>query len=308
MKITRRVLALFFLLWVCSFFSRSAVADDLPTVSLPPYLDNLIAGPGTRESTQPLLQPQTYNERSISEFIGHFSGYQPMYFIAGPYDPAGKFEFSFKYQVFNKDAPLSKSIPTLSGLHLAYSQLSTWALNKPGEPLRDNNYMPEVFYSNEDIKLIHIPGVSELGLQTGYGHESNGVGGTPNERSINMLFFRPIFDFGDPEGLHFYIAPKAYIYVAGVPDNPDIAKYRGYCDLRMAAGWRQGLELSFLGRLGSDYNRGSVQFDLTYPIRDLLGNNVDLYLDAQYFNGYGETLIVYNQRTQAFRLGFALVR
>jgi len=294
---------------ICAIFgvSRSAIADDLPTISLPAYLDNLIAGPGTQASTRPMYQPDTWAERSIAEFIGHFSAYEPIYFIAGATNPLAKFEFSFQYRLFNKDAPLSKVVPLLSGLHFSYTQLSLWQIDKASAPFYDSNYKPEFFYSNEDIKLIHLPGVSELGLQTGFGHDSNGRGGAAS-RGVNMLFLRPIFDFGDPEKFHFYVAPKAYVYVGPITDNPDIAKFRGYCDLRAVVGWRQGLELSFLGRIGSDYNRGSVMFDLTYPIRDLLNRNLDLYIDAQYFNGYGETLLTYNQRTQAFRMGFALAR
>jgi len=39
-----------------------------------------------------------------------------------------------------------------------------------------------------------------------------------------------------------------------------------------------------------------------------LYGNVGLYLYAQYFLGYGESLLNYNERTSAFRLGFALFR
>jgi phospholipase A1 len=264
-----------------------------------------VTGAGTQPTTQPLLS-QGSMERSIAEFIGHFSAYEPMYFIAGPYDPLAKFEFSFKYRLLNPDAPLAKAVPLLSGLHFSYSQISLWQLDKDSAPFYDTSYKPEFFYSNEDIKAIKIPGINELGLQTGFGHESNGQAGAAS-RAVNILFFRPIFDFGDPEQFHFYIAPKLYLYLTD-DGNTDIAKYRGYCDLRAVIGWRQGLEFSFLGRIGSDYNRGSVQLDLTYPIRDLLNHNLDIYIDAQYFNGYGETLRGYNLRSQAFRMGFALTR
>jgi phospholipase A1 len=310
MKFFRRSFSLFS---VCLFVAvgsctRQAVAIDVTSNDLPAYLDTLEPGPGTQPATQPLFQPQTYAERSIAEFIGHFSGYEPTYIIAGPTnDPLVKFQFSFKYQLLNKEAPLSKALPLLAGINFAYTQLSLWNLDKPSAPFYDTNYMPEFFYSNEDIKAVKIPGVSELGVQTGYGHDSNGRAGTVS-RSMNTLFFRPILDFGDPEGFHFLVEPKFFVYIFSLSDNPRISQYRGYCDLQMSVGRRQGLELSFLGRIGSDYNKGCVQFDLTYPIRDLLQNNVDVYIDAQYFNGYAESLLSYNRRTQAFRIGFALVR
>jgi len=284
------------------------IGSSLPLslVSVPMFMDAAAPAPATDPSTQPLIQ-KNWAERSLSEFIGHFSAYEPMYFIAGPEKPVIKFQFSFKYRLFNEDAPLVKAVPLLGGLHFAYTQLCLWELDQPDDTFLDTNYMPEFFYSNEDIKAIHIPGVCELGLQTGYGHDSNGQSGSEH-RSMNTLFFRPIVDFGDPEHFHFYIAPKLFVYIFSLSSNPDISKYRGYCDLRMAAGWRQGLELSFLGRIGSDYNRGSVQLDLSFPVRDLLYNNLDIYIDAQYFNGYDESLVTYNRRTQAFRIGLALTR
>ncbi len=289
--------------------SNQPIGSNLPLslVSAPIFLDAAATKPATDPSTQPLIQPQSWAERSLTELLGHFSAYEPMYFIAGPEKPVIKFQFSFKYRLFNEDAPLVKAVPLLGGLHFAYTQLCLWELDQPDDTFFDTNYMPEFFYSNEDIKAIHIPGVTELGLQTGYGHDSNGTSGA-NHRSMNILFFRPIIDFGDPDNLHFYIAPKLFVYIFGLTSNPDIAKYRGYCDLRMVAGWRQGLELSFLGRIGSDYNKGSVQFDLSFPVRDILYHNLDLYIDAQYFNGYNESLLTYNRRTQAFRIGLALTR
>ena len=141
----------------------------------------------------------------------------------------------------------------------------------------------------------------------GFGHDSNGRDGALS-RQVNIVFFRPTFNFGDPEGFHAYVSPKAYFYVGDLSENPDIQRYRGYVDARFVVGWRQGLEFSLLGRIGSRADRGSVLMDLTFPLKDLLYKNVDLYLDVQYFDGYGEVLRNYNQRTQALRFGFALVR
>ncbi len=288
--------------------SDQPIGDQLPLslISAPVFLDAVTTRPATDPSTQPMMQ-KSWAERSLTELLGHFSAYEPMYFIAGPEKPVIKFQFSFKYRLFNEDAPLVKAIPLLGGLNFAYTQLCLWELDQPDDTFFDTNYMPEFFYSNEDIKAFHIPGVAQFGLQTGYGHDSDGQSGT-NHRSMNILFFRPIIDFGDPEKFHFYVAPKLFVYIFSLTSNPDISKYRGYCDLRMVAGWRQGLELSFLGRIGSDYNKGSVQFDLSFPVRDILYHNLDLYIDAQYFNGYNESLLTYNRRTQAFRIGLALTR
>jgi outer membrane phospholipase A len=292
-----------------NLLSKCDAAADPISFSVPEYLDSLKSADAsaTQPSTQPMFQSQTRAQRSIAEFIGHFSGYEPMYFIAGPVNPDVKFQLSFKYKLFSDDAPLAKAVPLISGLHFSYTQLALWQLDQPTSAFFDTNYKPEFFFSNEDIRQFKLPLVSQFGLQTGIGHESNGRGDA-DERAINYLFLRPIFDFGNVEDFHFYIAPKAYVYIFSLDDNRDIQHYRGYMDLRAVIGRREGLELSFLGRIGSDYNKGSVQFDLTYPLRDLLDRNLDLYLDLQYFNGYGESLILYNERTSSFRVGISLVR
>ena len=86
-----------------------------------------------------------------------------------------------------------------------------------------------------------------------------------------------------------------------------MADYRGYVDLRTILGWRRGLQLSALGRMGKDGNHRSIQLDLTYPTMQFFGS-FSLYLDVQYFTGYGESLLGYNQKSEALRVGFSLYR
>ena len=51
-----------------------------------------------------------------------------------------------------------------------------------------------------------------------------------------------------------------------------------------------------------------MQLDLTYPLMRLLGDSFTLYLQAQYFSGYGESLLRYNEHSSSFRIGLALYR
>ena len=83
----------------------------------------------------------------------------------------------------------------------------------------------------------------------------------------------------------FDVCAKLYTYVGSLSDNPDIAKYRGYADIRvvfvgsgMGFSWRHG-------RIGNEWNRGSIQVDLTYPLTKILHGNADVSLDLQYFAG-----------------------
>ena len=244
---------------------------------------------------------------ALAQFFAHFSGHEPIYFVAGPEAPNVKFQFSFKYAVLNPDAPLVQTFPALAGVNIAYTQLSLWDTSEASAPFFDSNYRPELLWSDEHIPSLSRRGTYGLGLQFGVLHESNGREGLES-RSLNVAYVRPIFTFGDVRDFHVTVAPRFQVYIGGQGDNEDIEDYRGYGDLRVTAGWRQGLAVSTLARIGDDWDRGSVQVDVTYPLNKILGGNFDLYLDVQGFYGYGETLLNYNERDAVLRVGVAVVR
>ena len=246
-------------------------------------------------------------DSALAEFFAHFSGHEPIYFLAGPDAPNVKFQFSFKYAVLNPDAPLVQTFPALAGVNIAYTQLSLWDTSEESAPFFDSNYRPEVLWSDEYIPAWSRPGTYGLGLQFGVLHESNGRS-SPDSRSLNVAYVRPIFTIGDVHDFHVTVAPRFQMYLGGQGDNEDIEDYRGYGDLRVTAGWRRGLEVSTLARVGDDWDRGSVQVDVTYPLNKLLFRNFDVYLDVQGFYGYGESLRDYNRSDKVLRVGVAVVR
>jgi outer membrane phospholipase A len=239
-------------------------------------------------------------------FKDHISGYDPLYFIAGTESPNAKFQVSFKYQLVNNDGALGRWLPPTKGLHFAYSQTSLWDWNGESAPFFDSSYRPELLYAWE-----RLAGGSNdwfrLDLQGGAQHESNGKGGL-DSRSLNIAYLKPTLTLGRPGTIQLTLAPRVWVYVGDLDDNPDLKDYRGYGDLRAVVGWSKGLQLSALGRLGDDGNRGSVQLDLTYPMMKLLSESFSVYLHAQYFIGYGESLLLYNERGTSFRVGFSFYR
>lgn len=277
-------------------------------------------GPTTRSSPQSATQPEASSAArgqfpavggtfGLEEFVQHFAPYEPMYFIGGWKAPQIKFQFSIRYRFFTPGGPLGRKMPLLSGINFAYSQTSFWDWSDPNSPFFfDSSYRPEAFYFLENVPGLKLPPGWQLGAQLGIGHESNGQK-KPDHRSLNIAFVRPIFTVSDQRGVFFFtFAPKIYGYIGDLSLNPDIARYRGYADYRFVVGWRDGLQLATIGRVGNHWDRGSAQFDLTYPLTKLLRGNMDLSIDAQYFIGYGESLLTYNRRTQVFRVGVALVR
>ena len=274
--------------------------------------------PAVASTDAPLSAPAIDPDRATVEaglaefFATRFSAHEPIYFLAGPSEPEAKFQISLKYQLFNPEGTLVRQHPWLSDLYLAYSQTSFWDLGESNSsPFFDSSYRPEALYQVESPGATWL-GQSRFDFQAGVRHESNGRSGLES-RSLNIAYLRPIFTWGD-DGTHgsrdFFIAvaPRLWAYAGDLDDNEDIYQYRGYGDLKVIVGWRGGLQLSAMARIGNDFDRGALQLDLTYPLRALSSKNVDLYLDAQLFTGYGESLLEYDQSETNFRIGVALVR
>jgi outer membrane phospholipase A len=239
-------------------------------------------------------------------FKEHISGYEPFYFIAGTKSPNAKIQISFAYQLLYNEGWLATSVPALKGFHIAYTQSSLWDWNAPSAPFYDTSYKPDFFYSWERVVGGQPANWFQLDLQGGLKHESNGKNGA-DSRSLNIAYFRPTLVLGRDDGLQLTLQPRTWVYLGDLSDNPDIADYRGYVDLRAIMGWKRGLQLSALGRMGQDANHESLQLDLTYPTMRIFGS-FSLYLDVQYFTGYGESLLGYNKRSEEFRAGFSLYR
>ncbi|MBB3008239.1 phospholipase A [Cupriavidus alkaliphilus] len=232
------------------------------------------------------------------------SFHDPMYFLAGAHGGANaKFQFSFKYRIFEGEDPASKRL--FDNLYFSYTQFSLWDLSEDSAPFRDTNYRPSLFYYLSDTGVRNSV-ISRMSLATGLEHESNGRNGVES-RSINTVFVKPTFYFGDQNDWHWRVAPKLYAYVEKA-DNPDIAHYRGFMDLGIAYGRPDSWELSATLRKGTRKWYGSVDAQLTYPMARLIPGTAG-YLMAGYFVGYGESLLDYNHKLPwQFRIGYALTR
>jgi outer membrane phospholipase A len=265
-------------------------------------------------------------EAGLTEFLStRFHAHEPIYFLAGPLNPNSKFQVSLKYQLFSDTGDIARAAPWAADLFVAYSQTSFWDIGGDSSPFFDSSYRPEFLYQlgPRDVRDVGwLPGVTRFDLQAGLRHESNGRDG-PESRSLNIAYVSPIFTFGDDGvdnvrrdandadgGSDFFVAvaPRLWMYLTDNSDNPDIYQYRGYGDLRLVAGWRGGFQAALTARLGNDFDKGALQVDLTYPLQKLAIRDLGMYLHGQFFTGYGESLIEYDESTTSFRLGLSLVR
>ena len=245
-------------------------------------------------------------EQLYQPYLVNLLPYEPVYFLVGAKPENSKFQLSFKYRPFDSDGSLGQSHPWITGMHMAYTQTSFWDLKSDSQPFEDTSYKPELFFLSKNLDP-GWPRVKGLFIQSGIQHESNGRGGDLS-RSSNFPYIKPTFILYDETSkLGLLIAPKLWLYAGNDNQtNPDLNDYRGYFDLQVKAGYADGLVIGTRTRWA---RRGaSIEIDATYPMDRLLDKNLDLYLQVQYANTLAESLLHYQDRTQALRIGIALVR
>ncbi|MFN0298921.1 MAG: phospholipase A [Burkholderiales bacterium] len=234
------------------------------------------------------------------------STYEPMYFILGTRENAtAKMQLSFKYRPFDEEIFGTGIFAPLSKLHFGYTQASLWDIGQESAPFRDTSYRPGIFYLEPDL-WRSADGGRRLSFAAGLEHESNGRDGE-SSRSMNNAYLRPRWRVNFGRDYYWALSPKFVKYLEK-SDNTDIADYRGYVDLNIRLGRYDGFEVSSVLRKGNR-TAGSIQLDLTYPIRRRIFADAGGFVHLQYFNGYGESLLDYNvHRRSQMRLGFSIVR
>lgn len=209
-----------------------------------------------------------------------------------------------KFQLSVKATLLENIFRDDASLYFGFTATSFWQVynNNVSSPFRETIYEPELFWAaplewrpfNTDASLIVL----------GYSHQSNGQGGSLS-RSWNRLYANFIWEKND---FVFSLKPwyriperdKAFPGDPSGDDNPDIEEYMG--NFEFGTAYRRGdheFTLMVRNNLRSD-NHGAVQMEWTFPLlRRVRGY-------AQYFNGYGESLIDYNARIERLGIGILL--
>lgn len=239
-------------------------------------------------------------------YLGNIAAYEPMYFLVGTDPEKSKFQISFKYRFFNPESDFAASHLWVKGFHFGYTQTTFWNLNSSSAPFEDTSYKPELFWISRNL-VSSDSSVKGLFLQSGFQHESNGRGGDTS-RSTNFIYFQPVIVFfSDSSQYGLQVVPKIWAYANNDDDtNPDLADYRGYFDLDVKLGKAESFVFGSAFRWARE--GASIQLDLTYPLHRFFFNSLDIYLHAQYTDALAESLIDYQNRTHAFRLGFSIVR
>lgn len=237
-------------------------------------------------------------------FAGRLNVHNPIYFICGSGDHSAKFQLSFKYRLATFSE--NKENGTISTLQFGYTQRSLWDLGSDSYPFYDTSYMPEVFWELDKLpEQGETDRISWRGLQSGVHHESNGRDG-PESRSLNSAFLRAAFTMGPNDGWNLKLFPEARIYVLADKDEP-IEDSRGNTELAGILSKGDSIALRFCLTPGKNFDHPTCQLDLTMPVHVPLFD-LAAFLHLQYFNGYGESLLAYDQQSDAIRVGLSFVR
>jgi phospholipase A1 len=273
------------------------------------------------------LDKRICTETQISKQPFVLVPYKPNYFIGSYVDGLSdevpdyqnfetKFQISFKIPLSDYEKP-TRCLwidNTRCTTFFGYTQISVWQMLNfdHSAPFRDTNFEPELMVAqlfnkdsdgSWDLRLINYGLVD---------HQSNGKV-PPSSRSWN----RSYIDFVFEKSRHYVTlklwhrwkeAPKAQPTDFKGDDNVDIEKYVGNGELKyFYAGQNANFAIE-LRDSEKNANKANVQLNWSYPVKKLFSifEDSNLRLYAQYYNGYGETLIDYNIKRERIGLGVML--
>ncbi len=227
----------------------------------------------------------------------YFSLYKDTYFVGGTvlggtpteYNSDVKFQISFQQR-------LTKSVlPGHTYLYLFYTQKAIWHVFRNSLPFYDLNFNPGIGISKHIIMKNRLLGKLTLLAE----HESNGRDGIAS-RSWNKISLA-----GEA-----YISPylmahaKYWIPIVDGQYNRDILRYMGVYQAGFQAKSHDDkwvLDMTLVKRKGWNLNFNTI-VQLGYRIN----HNSNQFIMLQYYNGYGEHMLDYNQYHSRLRIGLLI--
>jgi phospholipase A1 len=274
--------------------SEIAAVDDKPATAVDVRLN---------EDKENVLQPFT------------LMAHKPNYFLLGAYnqkgysaelyqeqfdDPSLTFDDTEAQFQISLKVPLAVDLFDTFDVYAAYTNRSFWQLynSDVSAPFRETNHEPEAWV--QFTPAWEIFGFTNSANTFGFVHQSNGRGGVLS-RSWNRVYANFVFQRGN-----FALGFKPWIRIsedAEDDDNPDITDYLGHYELRAGYKWNnQVFSLMSRNNLESGFDHGAVELGWSFP----LWNYPYLKGYIQYFGGYGESLIDYDQKSNRIGIGISL--
>lgn len=256
-----------------------------------------------KQDRENVLQPFTLMSHKPNYFLlGAYNsdGYNSSYFEEQYDEPSIQLDDTEAQFQISLKVPLGINIFNTFDVYAAYTNRSFWQLynSEISSPFRETNHEPEAWV--QFTPAWEIFGFKNSANAIGFVHQSNGQGGVLS-RSWNRIFANFVFQRGN-----FAIGFKPWIRIsesAEDDDNPDITDYMGHYELRAGYKWNEHV-FSVMSRnnLESGFDRGAFELGWSFPLWTY--PYVKGYI--QYFRGYGESLIDYNQHVNRIGIGISL--
>ena len=255
------------------------------------------------EDKRNFLQPFTlmaHKPNYILPGAYNSKGYDVQLFQEQYRDPSIEFDDTEAQFQISIKTPLWVGLFDKIDIYGAYTNRSFWQVynSELSSPFRETDHEPEIWA--QFTPTWDVFGFKNLANSIGFVHQSNGQGGVLS-RSWNRVYANFVFARGN-----FAIGFKPWIRLSeGVSndDNPDITDYLGHYEVRAGYKWNEQV-FSVMSRnnLESGFDRGAFEFGWSFPLWKYP------YLKGyiQYFRGYGESLIDYNNRVNRIGIGFSL--
>jgi phospholipase A1 len=207
-------------------------------------------------------------------------------------DTEAQFQISMK-------VPLAVNLFDTVDIYGAYTNRSFWQLyNSSSAPFRETNHEPEGWVQfNPKWEFLGFTNSSNM---IGIVHQSNGRGSTLS-RSWNRVYANFLVERG-----RFALSFKPWFRISedeDEDDNPDITDYLGHSEIRAAYKLKEHVfSLMSRNNIESGFSNGAVELSWSFPIFGYP------YFKGyvQYFTGYGESLIDYDNYVNRIGIGIAV--
>lgn len=254
--------------------------------------------PVSKAAAQILTVPdeKEYNDSLKKELrYGPFFGfYKDNYFLVGS-TLGGKptaMNSDVKFQISLGIRLTNNTLPWNTYLFLMYTQKAFWNVFQESMPMRDINFNPGIGLSRPFFVQDRYIGKLTLLLE----HESNGKDGEAS-RSWNKVSLSGSALVNEWLMVH----SKFWIPIVDGQNNRDILKYSGIWQagfVAMTPSKKLSLGVTLVKRAGWNLNFNTI-VDFIWRVSD----KTNLNLLLQYYNGYGENMIDYNQFHSRLRVG-----
>ncbi len=228
------------------------------------------------------------------QFGPYFGLYKDNYFTVGttPFRKPTSTNSDVKFQISLSIRLTNAVLPWNSFLFLFYTQKTFWNVFQNSMPMHDLNFNPCIGWSKPFFNKGRYAGKLTMLVE----HESNGRDGL-DSRSWNRVSFYGSTIIDDWLMVH----AKFWIPIIDGENNRDILKYCGIYQSGVVVttpNKKFSFGLTMVKRSGWNLNFNTI-LEASWKVHEK--SNLNLF--AQYYNGYGESLLDYNQFHSRLRVG-----